>query len=159
MSLKIQIQSLADNLCHLPTLAAWHHAQFGYLNPAVTIEQRTEKLTASAQKGKLPLTMIAICENQLLGSASLLPRTITHPHLSPWLSSVYVAPEFRNKKIGSALTQHIVQEAANMGIEKVYLFTPDAESLYASLGWEVIEYSEYRGHRLTIMSISAKHRH
>jgi len=156
MSLKIQIQPLADNLCHVSTLAAWHHEQFGYLNPSATIEQRIEKLIASAQKGKLPLTVVAICENKLLGSASLLSKTITHQHLSPWLSSVYVAPECRNRGIGSALTQHIVQEAANIGIEKVYLFTPDAEALYASLGWKVIEYLEYQGHRLTIMSVSTK---
>lgn len=157
--MEFQIQSLTDNQLHIPTLAAWHQAQFGYLAPSVTIEQRLEKLTASAQKGKLPLTVVATCENQLLGSASLLPQTITHQHLSPWLSSVYVAPEFRNKRVGSALTQHIVHEAANIGIEKVYLFTPDAEALYAKLGWEIIEYSEYRGRRLTIMSILGKHRY
>jgi N-acetylglutamate synthase-like GNAT family acetyltransferase len=156
MFMQFQIQSLADNLIHIPALAAWHQIQFGYLNPSATIEQRIEKLTVSAQKGKLPLTVVAICENQLLGSASLLPKTITHQHLSPWLSSVYVAPEFRNRGIGSALTQHILREAANIGMDEIYLFTPNAESLYASLGWKTIEYSEYLGHRLSIMSVSTR---
>ncbi|MGZ3237494.1 MAG: GNAT family N-acetyltransferase [Burkholderiaceae bacterium] len=154
--MEFQIQSLADHQLHIPTLAACHHAQFGYLAPAVTIEQRIEKLTASAQKGKLPFTIVAIVDNQLIGAASLLPKTITHQHLSPWLSSVYVAPKFRKQGIGSALTQHLLQESANIGIEKVYLFTPNAEALYASLGWSVMEYSEYLGHQITIMSISTK---
>ncbi|OOG44796.1 GNAT family N-acetyltransferase [Polaromonas sp. A23] len=149
----MRIDHLADHPQHLATLAAWHQAQFGYLNTAVTIEQRTERLRASAQKGALPVTFVAVCEDQLLGSASLLAQTITHSHLSPWLSSVYVAADHRNRGIGSALVRHAVQEAAGMGMDKVYLFTPNSEALYARLGWKVLEHAEHQGHRLTIMCI------
>jgi predicted N-acetyltransferase YhbS len=149
----VRIEHLADHPQHLAALAAWHQAQFGYLNTSVTVEQRMERLRASAQKGKLPMTFVAVCEGQLLGSASLLPQTITHSHLSPWLSSVYVAPDHRNKGIGSALVRHVVQEAAGMGMDKVYLFTPNSEALYARLGWKALEHTEYQGHRLTIMCI------
>ena len=38
----------------------------------------------------------------LAGSASILPTTITHSHLTPWLSSVYVPGEHRGKGIASA---------------------------------------------------------
>lgn len=153
-----KIQPLADNLEHVPTLATWHQAQFGYLNPAVTIEQRIERLAASAQREKLPMTVIALSGKRLLGSASLLPKTITHQHLSPWLSSVYVVPEYRNRGIGSELTRYLVQAAADMGLEKIYLFTPKSEALYARLGWEVVEHSEYGGHRIAIMSRSVFHK-
>lgn len=149
----VRIGYLADHPQHLAALAAWHQAQFGYLNASVTIEQRTEKLRASAQKGALPMTFVAVCEDQLLGSASLLPQTITHSHLSPWLSSVYVVDGHRNKGTGSALIRHVVQEAAGMGMNKVYLFTPNSEALYARLGWKVLEHAEHQGHRLTIMCI------
>lgn len=151
----MRIEHLADNSSHLQTLAAWHHAQFGYLNPTVTIEQRLERLTASAQREGLPVTFVAVSDGQLLGSASLLPRTITHEHLSPWLSSVYVTPEQRNKGVGSALARHVVQAAASMGMETVYLFTPHSEAMYARMGWQVVEHTDYRGHRLTVMSIPA----
>lgn len=147
----VRIAHLADHPHHLAVLAAWHQAQFGYLNPSVTIEERTQRLRASAQKGGLPVTFVAVCEDQLLGSASLLLRTVTHPHLSPWLSSVYVAPGYRDRGIGSALVRHAVQAAAGMGINKVYLFTPNSEALYSRLGWKVVEQAEYQGHRLTIM--------
>ena len=145
------IGHLADHLQHLAALSAWHQAQFGYLNTSVTVEQRMERLKASAQKGTLPMTFVAVCEDQLLGSASLLRQTITHSHLSPWLSSVYVAPSHRNKGIGSALVRHVVQEAAGLGMDKIYLFTPNSEALYVRLGWKVVEHTERQGQRLTIM--------
>jgi predicted N-acetyltransferase YhbS len=147
------IGHLADYPQHLAALAVWHQAQFGYLNTSVTVEQRMQRLKASAQKNALPMTFVAVCEDQLLGSASLLPQTITHFHLSPWLSSVYVAAEHRNKGIGSALVRHVVQGATGMGIDKVYLFTPNSEALYARLGWEVVEHTEHQGRRLTIMCV------
>ncbi len=151
--MKLKIESLADNLPHLAELAAWHQAQFGYLNTSVTLEQRVDRLRASAQKGLLPMTCVALSEDQLLGTASLLSQTITHAHLSPWLSSVYVDPHHRGQGIASALVQQVVQEAASLGVQEVYLFTPSSEALYARLGWKVLEYAEYQGHRLTIMSV------
>jgi N-acetylglutamate synthase-like GNAT family acetyltransferase len=149
----MRIENLSDHLHHLDLLATWHQAQFGYLNPAVTLAQRMEKLAASAHNDSLPMTVVATSEGRLLGSASLLPRTITHQHLSPWLSSVYVADEHRNKGVGSALVQHIVQQAARLALEKVYLFTPNSEALYARLGWDVVEYAAFQGQHLAIMSI------
>lgn len=151
----MRIEHLADNFHWISILAGWHQTQFGYLNPSVTIDQRTAKLTASAQKGQLPITLVAVRENELLGSASLLAQTIMHQHLSPWLSSVYVDPAHRGKGVGSALVRQVVREAAHMGMAKLYLFTPNSEALYQKLGWEPVEYSEYRGSRITIMSVSA----
>jgi N-acetylglutamate synthase-like GNAT family acetyltransferase len=84
-----------------------------------------------------------------------LSKTIIHPHLSPWLSSVYVTLEFRSRGVGTALTQNVVEQAAEMGIDRIYLFTPNAEALYARLGWDVMGHAEHLGHRLTIMSIAA----
>ncbi len=152
LAMPVHIENLADHLHHLPTLAAWHQAQFGYLNPAVTIEQRTQRLMATAQKGQLPITYVALRDGLLVGSASLLLQTITHPHLSPWLSAVYVSTDYRKKGIGSALVQHVVQQATSIGIEKVYLFTPNSESLYAYLEWSVVERAQYQGRPITIMS-------
>lgn len=151
MTVPTRIEYLADHAHHLPTLAQWHQAQFAYLNPAVTIEQRLQRLAATAQKGQLPMTCVALCEDQLMGSASLLPQTITHAHLSPWLSSVYVSPAHRNRGVGSALAQHMVEQAKSMDIHTVYLFTPNSEALYARLGWNVVEHAELQGRRITIM--------
>ena len=34
----------------------------------------------------------------------------------------------------------------------IYLFTPSSEKLYASLGWELMEYAKYNELKLAIMS-------
>jgi GNAT superfamily N-acetyltransferase len=148
----MQLEYLADQVSHLPLLAKWHHAQFGYLNPANTVERYVERLTASLQKSELPMTFVALRDDTLFGSASLVAQTITHPHLSPWLSSVYVDPAYRGRGIASALIGTVERAAAGMGFEKIYLFTPASEKLYAALGWELMEYSQYRDLKIAIMS-------
>jgi N-acetylglutamate synthase-like GNAT family acetyltransferase len=148
----MQLEYLADHISHLPQLAKWHHAQFGYLNPANTVERYVERLTASLQGSDLPTTFVALRDDTLLGSASLVRQTITHPHLSPWLSSVYVDPQYRGGGIASALVGRVERAAAEMGLQKIYLFTPGSEKLYARLGWELMEYSQHHELKIAIMS-------
>jgi N-acetylglutamate synthase-like GNAT family acetyltransferase len=147
-----RLEYLADHVSHLPRLATWQHAEFGYLNPANTVERYVERLTVSLQKCDLPTTLIALRDDILLGSASLVRQTITHQHFSPWLSSVYVNPQYRGGGIASALVGRVEKAAADMGSERIYLFTPSSEKLYAGLGWELMEYSRYHGLKIAIMS-------
>jgi GNAT superfamily N-acetyltransferase len=148
----MQIGDLADLASHLPRLAEWHYAEFGYLNPSNTLERYVERLGASLQRSSLPKTFIALRGDTLLGSASLVRQTITHQHLSPWLSSVYVDPQYRGAGIASALVKAVERAAAEIGSEKIYLFTPSSEKLYASLGWELMEYSRHGELKVAIMS-------
>lgn len=149
----MRIEYLADNDAHLATVAAWQQAQFGYLNPSVTVEQRTQRLGQSLQKGQLPTTLVALSEGgTLLGSAGILATTITHKHFTPWLSAVFVPSEHRRKGIASALSLRAVLEAAAMGFEALYLFTPHNESLYSRMGWKTLERSDHNGLPIAIMA-------
>ena len=148
----MKIEYLADHPLHLPTVAAWQDAEFSYLNPATTIEDRTERLRLSLQKNALPIAFIALSSSgMLLGSACILPTTITQKHLTPWLSSVFVPGEFRGKGIASALSLHALAEAARLGYSRLYLFTPRSEALYARIGWSTFERVEYNGVPLALM--------
>jgi hypothetical protein len=69
----------------------WQHAQFGYLNPSSTLEGRVSRLREALNVDRLPISFIAISDDEkLVGSASILATTLTHKHLTPWLSSVFV---------------------------------------------------------------------
>jgi N-acetylglutamate synthase-like GNAT family acetyltransferase len=149
---KMKIEYLSDYPLHLPTIAVWQQAQFGYLTPTATLEDRAERLRRSLQKEALPMAFIALsASGTLLGSAGILPTTITHKHLTPWLSSVYVPEDFRGRGIASALSQRAIAEAARLGFDRLYLFTPHNETLYARIGFRTFERIEYNGLPLTLM--------
>jgi predicted N-acetyltransferase YhbS len=148
----IRIEYLADQEIHLPQVAQWQHAQFGYLNPASTLEQRAGRLRDALHRDRIPMALIAISEDgQLAGSASILAATLTHQHLTPWLSSVFVPPEMRGRSIASALSLRATDEAARLGFKTLYLFTPHNESLYARLGWKTFDKTVHNGQPLTLM--------
>jgi predicted N-acetyltransferase YhbS len=148
----MKIEYLCDNEQHVPTLAAWHHAQFGYLSPNSTLASRQEKLEATCRKDALPITLIALSdEGDLLGSASILITTITHQHLTPWLSTVFVAEKFRGHGIASGLSLRMIGEAKRLGYDQLYLFTPHNERLYARLGWETFGRATHNGTEVVLM--------
>ena len=149
----MRIEYLKDCEEHLALVAEWQQAEFGYHNPAVTLEQRRLRLGESLQRDAIPLTLVALSTDGVpAGAASLLPKTVTHPHLTPWLSTVVVPPGFRGNGIASALSLRVAAEAARLGFEDVYLFTPKNESLYRRLGWRTLETSQHEGLPVTIMS-------
>jgi len=148
----IRTEYLADHDVHLPQVAQWQHAQFGYLNPAGTLEQRADRLRDALHRDRLPMALVAVSEEgRLVGSASILAATLTHQHLTPWLSSVFVPPEMRGRGVASALSLRAVGEAARLGFETLYLFTPHSQSLYARLGWKTFDSMVHNGQPLTLM--------
>ena len=103
------------------------------------------------------MTFVAMSGKSLLGSASLVPQDLkVRQELSPWMDTVFVAPEYRKKGVGSALVNRVVLEAGRLNIETLYLFTPDKEKFYTALGWLVIERIIYNGEQQSIMKIHPK---
>jgi predicted N-acetyltransferase YhbS len=142
----IEIHHLLDHRHHIPTVAAWQQAEFGYLSPNGTVERRAERLRDASDKARLPISLVAISnEDDLVGSANIVATTLTHKHLTPWLSSVFVPPAQRGGGIASKLALAAISEADRLGFDKIYLFTPKNEALYARLGWETFERTAING--------------
>lgn len=151
--MNIRIEHLLDCEEHLATVAEWQQTEFEYLNPSVTIVQRRSRLRESLQRENLPLTIVALSEEgRPMGAASILLTTITHMHLTPWLSAVVIPPEYRGKGLASALSLRAVSEAARLGFKTLHLFTPRNESLYKRIGWQTFEWSNHNGLPIAIMS-------
>lgn len=149
----MEILDLKKEPEHLPVLARWHHEQWSYLNPGETIEQRLERMRVYLDESFVPSTFIAK-DDVLLGSAAIVAHDMeTRPDLSPWLASVFVAPEQRGKGLGKRLVLHVMNEAKNRGINTLYLFTPDKAPFYQNLGWKIVTKEHYRGQEVTIMTI------
>jgi predicted GNAT family acetyltransferase len=116
------------------------------------VEQRIERLNAARDPKNLPISLVALAENHdLIGSANVVASTLTHKHLSPWLSSAVVPAEHRGKGVASKLALAAVSEALRLGFDKIYLFTPRNESLYGRLGWNTFDRTAINGVDVCIM--------
>ena len=157
------IEYLADRREFIPTVARWHHAEWGHLRPRETVEDRVGRVERDCGHFEVPTTFVASAGAQVLGSASLVENDMeTRKELSPWLSGVFVAPEHRRRGVGAALVERVVREAHALGIRRLYLYTPGSGTLYLRLGWSIRErtfYPELWGDQeITIMELSTDSR-
>ncbi len=151
----MRIEYLADFPDFIPTLARWHHRQWSHYNPGDTEQGRAERMRQDLGRRQIPTTFVALAGETLLGSASLVEHDMhDRRELSPWLASVFVAPTHRRQGVGSRLVERVVAEAGALGVKRLYLFTPDREAWYASLGWSLVERTSYMDHPAVIMCLN-----
>lgn len=149
----MQIELLVDCPEFIPLLSEWHHAEWSYLRPGFTLEDRIARFETFHNRREPPVVFIACNGHQLLGSAMLVTSDMdTRPELSPWLAGVFTAPEHRGQGIASVLCRHVVHHATELGFTRLYLYTPSAANFYARLGWKIMEQTRYRNTDVTIMS-------
>lgn len=147
------IEYLADHPEALPVLAEWQHQEWGHLRGNDTVEKRMGRLRTSLSRDRIPLTVVALHEGNVLGSASLIPHDMeTRMELTPWLAGVFVGPAYRRKGIASELVRRITAEAAKLKVPLLYLYTVHSEKLYAGLGWTLQERTTYKDQNIVIMT-------
>jgi len=153
--INMDIRYLADHPDMVPVLAAWIFNEWSYLYPAMTLEDVVRFLRERVNRERLPLTLVAFEAGQPVGTVSLTTYDMeTRSDLSHWLTSLYVAEPLRRRRIGSGLVETAELKAAEMGIDRLFLFTTDAALgglFYAKLGWTVKEQTTYHSHPVMIM--------
>jgi GNAT superfamily N-acetyltransferase len=149
----LEVKHLAEHPDVIPTLAAWVYDQWGHwMSPDTTPETLAAKFEGRTVPGRIPETFVAMEGEVPLGTASLVAHDLAERRdLSPWLAAVYVAPDCRNQGVGSALVRAVMDEALALGVEALYLFTPDKMRFYGRLGWKVLEHREHHGTDVTVM--------
>ncbi len=132
----LQIDYLADHQHFIPTLSEWHHREWAYLQPGISVEGRIVRLRASCGHREIPTVVVSFANGTLVGLTMLIEHDMdTRLKLSPWLAGVFVAPDNRCNGIGTALVRRIVEEATALGVRRLYLYTPSKEQFYSRLGW------------------------
>jgi len=80
-------------------------------------------------------------EGTLVGTVTLKKANMEnkYPTLSPWLSWLVVADEYRGKKISAVLMAKLLTVAHEQGSNTVYLYSHvlKLESYYTKFGWEI----------------------
>lgn len=150
----MKITNLKNRPDCLEEICAWHHEEWGYLNPGRTLEERIISKREHLEGKTIPATYLAEVDGQVVGSASLVESDMPErPELTPWLASVFVAPTARKKGAGRAVVLKIMEHARAAGIKTLYLYTPDREHFYRHMGWQTIEHLVYHGANVTLMKI------
>jgi GNAT superfamily N-acetyltransferase len=148
----MRIESIADHLHFVETIARWHYTEWGHCDPAGSLASWTQGLRGRTNRDRIPTTFVALDEDELLGSVTLVEHDMgTHLDLSPWLAGLYVKPSQRGRGVATALVTHAVREATEMGIDRLYLHTHSARGLYEKLGWRPVTADHYEGQDVIIM--------
>lgn len=146
----IHIQPLEER--YIDALAAWHHRQWQHLDSSVNENTRRAGLYEHCHSTALPMTFVALENNQLIGNICLVAEEVPdRPQYSPWISRVYVSPEHRGKAIGKHLIDHAKEVLRQQGYSELYLLTEDKSAYYAQLGWEKVEEYPLNGLPVDIM--------
>lgn len=145
----------------MPVLARWLFEEWGYYHERDSVERRIAELSGRLDESRVPQTFVALASPEpgaeVLGTAALaLDDMETRPELNPWLASVLVQPTARGRGVGSALVRAVMAKAAELGIERLYLFTENQAALYARLGWQAFERCTYCGHEVTLMAVDPR---
>lgn len=148
----IRIEHLADRPLDIPALATWTQREWGHLVPEITPDGFISAFEERTTVHTIPETFVAMEDGAPVGMASIVEHDmLSRMEFSPWLAAVYVVPESRNMGVGSKLVLTAMQEARVLGMDRLYLFTPDQMLFYRRLGWQALERVSYRGERVTIM--------
>lgn len=161
----MQIESLTGHHHLAPLLATWHFAEWGHLYPADVWNEEiaTAEFEGMASSTSADRTWVAFDgetrrAEDVLGSVSLMASDdlAGYEHLSPWLASMFVAPEARGRGVATALVDHLLAAARAAGHGEVYLFTAGQDDFWSAQGWYVVAEVESAGHRAVVMSRSLR---
>ena len=137
----------------VPTIAAWHWAEWGHTDPGGSLARWTAGLRRRVGRHVIPTVLVAFAGAEPVGSVALVEYDMSiWRQYSPWLSGMFVVATHRGRGIGSALLAACEAEAAGLGVESLYLYTHSAEDFYRRYGWSVVARDAYGGETVAIMS-------
>ncbi len=90
-------------------------------------------------EGRVPQSFVCYKDGEAVGSFQFgLTEPYTRPDLSPWLMNVFVKEEYRGQGVGRAMMESVRGFAEDIGLDKIYLFTPH-EGFYEKFGWTKVD--------------------
>ena len=113
----------------------------------------TQDLEQYLNPDKIPLMLVALDQEEVLGAVQLKYREMSiYPDYEHWLGGVYVAKDYRGKKIAEQMINKLIEIAKSLGVEKLHLQTEYLNGgLYRQLGWHELEQVNYRGIDVLVM--------
>lgn len=144
---------------YLNAIAILLHHEWGELSPWASLSEIEKRLAKQLDAPGAPFTLVALGDGDvLLGTASIkLFELPEHQDKMYWLGEVCVRASLRGQGIGTALIRACIVEGRRLRLPTLYLYTPDQQSLYSRLGWEILQNTAVNGESVSIMRLTLLH--
>ena len=148
----MEIVNLKEAPEYFEKIAEFHQKEWAHLYDGETLEGRKNRMQSYLNDNFVPSLFVAKNDNDIIGTAAIKEFDLTTDEgFTPWMSSIFVFPEHRKQGHSKELVRHIMEQTKLNGISKIYLYTEDAEALYAGLGWKTLSRKQCQGHNIIIM--------
>lgn len=150
----VKIEYLKEYSQWVPIIAQWFYEEWGEFHPELDVNRIAERLGERCNTDRIPLALVAVRQEEVIGTVSLKKYDMdTRMQFSPWLASLYVRRDCRNKGVGIRLIDAGLEKARILGIKLLYLYTRTKKHVdfYLSHGWVHVETTDYRGGMVTIL--------
>ncbi len=155
----MEIDYLANHQDTVGLIAGWFYEEWSYLYPHRTRGDFENLVSERSRKDKLPLALVAAESGTIIGTISLKAQEVSKRFdYIPWVAGLYVVKEMRGRGVGKKLVEALECRAREMGIQKLFLYTPRSERFYSRLGWSIIGHTSYRGTPVSLMEKDLKRR-
>jgi predicted N-acetyltransferase YhbS len=135
----IRIQNLLLYPQHIDMVANWIYQEFGKGAPDRTLDYVINRFK-NRNLNKPPLSLISLIDNECVGVVSIFDNDLaTRPELTPWLSGLYVNPNYRCNGIADKLINSVLQICKNLNYNTVFLRTEHTSDYYKKRGWTFVE--------------------
>ncbi len=134
----IEITRLKPYFPELQTCAAWRYEAFLKSYGYSLLESGAQLAKLATEPDECETALIALVDGRLAGICLLVLQEFEPLHdVSPWLASLYVAPECRKRGVARRLVAAIEDQARSNGVARLHLYTGDAEEFYLKCGWSL----------------------
>lgn len=151
MPVEVRITTIAERPDLAPRIAGWLWEAF-WRDAGHGLEATRAAVEASVARRGPPQTFVLLADGEPVGTASLVAGDLAAmPELTPWLAGLFVMPSARGWGHARRLIERVEAAARQAGFAALWLYTDEAEGLYARAGWEVAERLPHGAGTLVLM--------
>ena len=122
-----------------PSQVSWLYLEFYHnIRKGISLDDVT-KLLLNKQKNTLPFIYLGMVNDECIGTSSLVSNDLKERQdLTPWLAGLYIRKKYRGRGYAQKLINKVIETAAELGVNTLYLRTESASNYYKRLGWKKI---------------------
>lgn len=136
----LRIYPLSQRKSLSPICAYWSFATW-YTKRNIPFSAVMNEYRKRSDMEEYPYTFIALSGDLPVGMVSIKESELARrEELSPWLSALYVAPEYREQRIGERLISTVIDDCRKKKMKRIFLFLDSRnlsrlERYYTKRGW------------------------